>query len=606
MRALGPFWQVVTALLLAILEVVPPIVLTTEFGLPPVATSVLFGVVSLMVIGLFALTGAMGGRFSRRSLMCGGAWSEVSWRPGGSCVETWLNKHALAAFVLPWMVLAIAPAPLIRTPARALYTSHLPQRLQGTMQGVSEAAFSFANFLGPILGSHIAGSGRAAEINRLALDIQRWEGLTEDPATSSSASATAMADESDTAPTPTASKREESGGLGGEDESAEPSTPAPRASGPRRSSKRPVVPVMDPESNLSPTVARSRKRQAIAGDRAGGGGAETEEDAFAKDREIKRLQQDLNEQKMVANEEDDTMEVREVCAHRLEYIKREDLQIKERESRLSAERTVHQKQRMLVNAEDRSQIGHVVRMCFCAIKINEIEAKMTDAQRQDLVRWALREYEIQKKLQHPRIVQLRDCFALDTWGMRSALAWRANHQQLHSIRRFPKVPHPPRNSSGRKIIHYDIKPSNLFYHAGQVKIGDFGLSKMADTPHPEGVIDLSTRGAGTSWYLPPECHEIASPTINSKVDVWSTGVVFFELLFGRRPFGEGRSQDAFRREGSFDLTMPTAPRVSNEAKDEPTPLLIRDRDQRPDVHEALQDPYIRPVKANDTRRRDQR
>ena len=31
------------------------------------------------------------------------------------------------------------------------------------------------------------------------------------------------------------------------------------------------------------------------------------------------------------------------------------------------------------------------------------------------------------------------------------------------------------NSNGRKIIHYDIKPGNIFYHCGEVKIGDFGL-----------------------------------------------------------------------------------------------------------------------------------
>ncbi|CAE7377845.1 unnamed protein product [Symbiodinium necroappetens] len=48
-------FQVTTALLLAVLEVVPPIVLTDEFRLPPAATSILFGIASLAVIALFAL-----------------------------------------------------------------------------------------------------------------------------------------------------------------------------------------------------------------------------------------------------------------------------------------------------------------------------------------------------------------------------------------------------------------------------------------------------------------------------------------------------------------------------------------------------------------------
>jgi len=366
-----------------------------------------------------------------------------------------------------------------------------------------------------------------------------------------------------------------------------------------------------------------------------------------KKAENQKEEEENKEGKDKEAEEDDTMEIREVCAHRLEYIKREDLAIKERENRLMAERTLHLKQRMLVNSEDRSRFRHyqqlqggryqllnmigrggfseiykafdLDQMCFCAIKINEIDAKMSEAQRVDLVRWALRECEIQKQLQHPRIVQLRDCFPLDshayvlvlelcegeTLDLRLKMSGPMLEKEAKTI--IVQILSGLRylNVSGRRIIHYDIKPSNIFYNAGQVKIGDFGLSKtMADT-HPEGVIDLSTRGAGTSWYLPPECHETASPTINSKVDVWSTGVVFFELLFNRRPFGEGKSQDAFRREaadGTFDLVTPTAPRVSSEAKEFLKKLLTRDRDQRPDVIDALQDPYIRPQKnSNETR-----
>ncbi|CAE7505940.1 TOUSLED [Symbiodinium natans] len=342
-----------------------------------------------------------------------------------------------------------------------------------------------------------------------------------------------------------------------------------------------------------------------------------------------------NDEADVNTEEAD--EQREVCNHRMEYIRREDTAIKERESCLRAERHAFLQNKMLVNAEDKSRFRHyplvkdrfqllnligkggfseiykafdLEMMCYCAIKLNEIETKMSDSTRQDLVRWAVRETEIQKTLTHPRIVQLRDCFALDSHAF--VLVLELCEGETLDMRLKTGGPLPEKeakaiiiqilsglrylNTCGRKIIHYDIKPSNVFYHAGQVKIGDFGLSKMADHGN-EGIIELSTRGAGTSWYLPPECHETASPTISSKVDVWSTGVVFFELLFNRRPFGEGQSQDAFRRstgiEDTFELVIPTAPRVSNEAKEFLRRLLARDRDQRPDVLEAFQEPYIR-------------
>jgi len=54
------------------------------------------------------------------------------------------------------------------------------------------------------------------------------------------------------------------------------------------------------------------------------------------------------------------------------------------------------------------------------------------------------------------------------------------------------------------IIHYDLKPANILFCNGEVKITDFGLSKLM----PEGTdtsMELTSQGAGTYWYLPPEC-----------------------------------------------------------------------------------------------------
>jgi tousled-like kinase len=65
-----------------------------------------------------------------------------------------------------------------------------------------------------------------------------------------------------------------------------------------------------------------------------------------------------------------------------------------------------------------------------------------------------------------------------------------------------------------------LKPGNvLFDAAGRVKITDFGLSKVVEDTCGSDGLELTSQGAGTYWYLPPECFETGRtpPKISSKV-----------------------------------------------------------------------------------------
>jgi eukaryotic-like serine/threonine-protein kinase len=94
----------------------------------------------------------------------------------------------------------------------------------------------------------------------------------------------------------------------------------------------------------------------------------------------------------------------------------------------------------------------------------------------------------------------------------------------------------------RGVIHRDIKPANIMISIqGDVKLMDFGIA------HAETLSDLTETGTGlgTPSYMSPE--QILGEKLDARSDIWSLGVVFYQMLTGQKPFVEDAKRSVLQK-----------------------------------------------------------
>ncbi|PQQ14043.1 serine/threonine-protein kinase TOUSLED [Prunus yedoensis var. nudiflora] len=249
---------------------------------------------------------------------------------------------------------------------------------------------------------------------------------------------------------------------------------------------------------------------------------------------------------------------------------------------------------------------------YVACKLHGLNAQWSEEKKQSYIRHAIREYNIHKTLVHHHIVRLWDIFEIDQNTFCTVLEYCSGKDLDAVLKATPVLPEREAriiifqifqgliylNKRTQKIIHYDLKPGNvLFDELGVAKVTDFGLSKIVENDVGSQGMELTSQGAGTYWYLPPECFELSkTPLISSKVDVWSAGILVYQMLFGRRPFGHDQTQERILREDTIikarKVEFPSRPAISNEAKDFIRRCLTYNQAERPDVLAIAQDPFL--------------
>jgi serine/threonine protein kinase len=159
----------------------------------------------------------------------------------------------------------------------------------------------------------------------------------------------------------------------------------------------------------------------------------------------------------------------------------------------------------------------------------------------------IREGRLLARLNHPEIVAVHDFGQADGFFyLLMEFVDGVNLRQAMKVGRFtpaqalaivPRICEALQFAHNEGILHRDIKPENILLDSkGRVKIADFGIAKLMG--EPSSGTNLTEKGSalGTPHYMAPE--QLEHPQdVDQRVDIYSLGVVFYEMLTGELPIG---------------------------------------------------------------------
>ncbi|MBS0199286.1 MAG: protein kinase [Proteobacteria bacterium] len=188
-----------------------------------------------------------------------------------------------------------------------------------------------------------------------------------------------------------------------------------------------------------------------------------------------------------------------------------------------------------------------------------------------------RERDILARLAHPHIARLLDAgisengqpyLALEFVEGHGILAYAREHalDTRQRIALFRQVCDAVSHAHANLIVHRDLKPSNILVSAdGEVHLLDFGIAKLLDDP--QEPIEHTRTGLRpfTLHYAAPE--QVRGEPVSTRTDVYSLGVVLYELLTGQKPYRLKRESSA-QWEDAILAAEPQRPSLAATRDDE--------------------------------------
>ena len=182
----------------------------------------------------------------------------------------------------------------------------------------------------------------------------------------------------------------------------------------------------------------------------------------------------------------------------------------------------------------------------------------------------LQEAQVMARTSHPNLVQVHD---LEQIGDANYIVLEfVRGRSLRDMVNLGPVPLPQTfavmhgvlqaldYAHKHAIVHRDMKPENvLLSDEGNVKVADFGIARLTDDSGPGGTATKTGTTVGTPQYMSPE--QVASSKVDGRSDLYSAGIMLYELVVGQPPFTASEADGPFTLMAKHVQAPPMPPSV---------------------------------------------